>query len=399
DQNVTTGTLASLNGSSSSDADGDSLTYLWSTTSKPNGSASSLSSTTAANPQFSADVDGQYTFQLVVNDGELNSSPDSVTVTSSTANSAPTANAGPDQNVTTSFLATLDGSASSDADGDPLSYSWTITSKPSGSASTISFSTDVDAFFTPDRDGQYVFQLIVNDGHANSAPDSITVTSSGDNSPPTANAGADQTVLVGDVAQLDSSNSSDADGDPLSYSWSFVSKPNGSVSALSDATQASPTFLTDQAGSYVLSLVVSDGTENSNPDSVTITASAPKVRLYTKGNSIFDPTENEVGFPYSSQGTNNSSIIGSDVITLGEFRLEALGTDFNVTSLQAIDRNGIVAPRFVGLVNGDTVSAGSSISFKLETPKTNNQQADLLFSFTIQETGETFSFQRLVKTN
>ncbi|POP53491.1 PKD domain-containing protein, partial [Zhongshania marina] len=82
DQNVTTGTLASLNGSSSSDADGDSLTYLWSTTSKPNGSASSLSSTTAANPQFSADVDGQYTFQLVVNDGELNSSPDSVTVTS-----------------------------------------------------------------------------------------------------------------------------------------------------------------------------------------------------------------------------------------------------------------------------------------------------------------------------
>src|SRR4051794_15543364 len=54
------------------------------------------------------------------------------------ANSAPTANAGAAQTVATRSQVTLDGSASIDPNGDALSYSWTLTSKPNGSQAALS---------------------------------------------------------------------------------------------------------------------------------------------------------------------------------------------------------------------------------------------------------------------
>jgi hypothetical protein len=53
------------------------------------------------------------------------------------SNTAPVANAGPDQNVTTGTSVTLDGSASTDPNGDLLGHSWLLMSKPSGSAATL----------------------------------------------------------------------------------------------------------------------------------------------------------------------------------------------------------------------------------------------------------------------
>lgn len=91
-------------------------------------------------------------------------------------NNAPVANAGPDQNVSTSSLVTLDGSGSSDADGDTLTYSWSLVSMPDGSAATLSDSTVVGPTFTADVDGTYVISFVVNDGTADSSPDTVTIT-------------------------------------------------------------------------------------------------------------------------------------------------------------------------------------------------------------------------------
>lgn len=272
DQNVLTGSLVTLNGSTSSDADGDPLTYLWDFISKPGGSTAALSSSTVVNPTFTPDLDGSYVLGLIVNDGIADSATDVVTITAASApNSAPVANAGPDQPVSTGSFVTLDGSASSDADGDPLTYAWTFTSKPGGSIAALSSSTVVNPTFTADLDGAYVFSLVVNDGTVNSAADTVTVTSATANSAPVANAGPDQSVATGSLVTLDGSGSSDADRDPLTYAWTLVSKPGGSTAALSSATAVSPTFTADLAGSYVLNLVVNDGTVDSAADFITIT--------------------------------------------------------------------------------------------------------------------------------
>src|SRR5262245_21792591 len=83
------------------------------------------------------------------------------------------------------------------------------------------------------------------------------------NTPPMANAGPDQTVKVGQTVTLDGSGSTDADGDPLSYQWSFVVRPTGSQATLSNSAVVHPTFVVDRPGTYTVQLVVNDGKTNS----------------------------------------------------------------------------------------------------------------------------------------
>jgi hypothetical protein len=91
------------------------------------------------------------------------------------------------------------------------------------------------------------------------------------NTPPVAQAGPDQTVLVHDTVHLDGSTSSDADGQRLTFAWRLTVRPPGSTAILSDATLARPTFVVDRPGTYAAELVVHDGIVDSAPDMVIIT--------------------------------------------------------------------------------------------------------------------------------
>ena len=70
---------------------------------------------------------------------------------------------------------------------------------------------------------------------------------------------------------MNGSASSDPDGQPLTYSWSFVSRPAGSAAVMAKPTTVSPTFTLDLEGNYVVRLIVNDGTVNSRSDNVIIT--------------------------------------------------------------------------------------------------------------------------------
>ena len=271
-QTVTIGTAVTLNGSGSSDADGNPLTYLWSVVSIPAGSGATLIGPTTVKPTFLADKTGQYVIHLIVNDGVVSSTAATVTITTTPGNTAPVANAGPDQTVQVNATVTLNGSGSNDVDGNPLTYQWSFVTVPSGSASTLLNPTTVMPTFVPNLAGQYVVKLLVNDGKVTSTQDTVTITTTGGNTAPVANAGPDQSVQMGTTVTLNGSGSTDADQNPLTYDWSFVSIPSGSAATLSNPTAAKPTFVADKAGQYVVQLIVNDGTVNGTPDTVTIAA-------------------------------------------------------------------------------------------------------------------------------
>jgi len=176
DKTVVVGSLVTLDGGGSSDLENSSLTYNWSFTEKPDSSSSVLSDTTNVAPSFVADVVGNYILRLVVNDGNLDSVPSLVVVTTLAPNSAPFAIAGLDKTIVVGSLVTLDGGGSSDLENSSLTYNWSFTEKPDSSSSVLSDTTNVAPSFVADVVGDYVLGLVVNDGEAISVKDEITIT-------------------------------------------------------------------------------------------------------------------------------------------------------------------------------------------------------------------------------
>lgn len=90
-------------------------------------------------------------------------------------NSQPVADAGQPQLTLKNVLVVLDGSASQDADADPLTFRWSFVSKPVGSAAVVS-GVGASATFTPDVHGDYLVGLVANDGKEDSAMATVAVT-------------------------------------------------------------------------------------------------------------------------------------------------------------------------------------------------------------------------------
>src|SRR4051812_31526251 len=132
-----------------------------------------------------------------------------------TPNRAPVSNAGTDQSVNKAAAVTLDGSSSTDADGNALSYRWTQTS--GAAVSLRSGTTSRPTFTAPAASGTLVFSLVVNDGHSDSTADTVQVSVA--NRVPQASAGNDATIEAGQLFTLDAQGSTDADHDALTYTW------------------------------------------------------------------------------------------------------------------------------------------------------------------------------------
>lgn len=394
-QNVVIGATVTLDGAASTlgaEAVSGALKYAWTLTSKPAGSAAGLSSGHVVRPTFLADMPGVYTASLIVNDGKASSEPALVTITVANESAAPVANAGVSREVATGSRVSLDGSASSDSNGDLLAYRWTLTSVPAGSAAELQGADTAKPSFIPERDGQYVASLIVNDGQIDSAPVTVTVTATSGNVAPTANAGANQYVQPQTSVTLDGSASSDGNGDPLTYRWSMTSKPEGSSASLSSSTAVYPTFVADKEGDYVVSLVVNDGTVDSEPVAVTVNASTSSLTLY----SFNWPYEKLESLPYSGKPVYEVSTALSSTgrtvdFTVGRFKLVATGQNYTITNLVAEKpSNSNIQLVFTGLANNQVIASGTSVVFQLQGSYTGEFNSAIRYRFTIKETGQTF---------
>jgi hypothetical protein len=310
DQTARPGDTIQLDGSGSTDADGDPLSYRWDLQQRPNGSQAALSAPDAVMPSFVIDLPGDYVAALVVNDGALDSAPDTVTV--SVSNSAPVANAGPDQTVPVGSLVNLDGSGSSDVDGDALSYEWTLVDRPADSQAVLSNRFVAGPGFTLDWPGDYTLELVVSDGFLASDPDTVVISAS--NSRPVANAGADQAVAVGATVDLDGSGSSDADGDALTYRWALLTRPAGSAAALAVDNQITASFIADVAGLYVAQLIALDPYSESDPDTVRIEAGEEDTTTDSDGDGLTDAEERALGTDPNNPDTDGDGLSDGDEV-------------------------------------------------------------------------------------
>ena len=248
------------------------LTYQWSLISIPTGSAATLAQPTSPNPYFTADVAGNYVAQLIVNDGFLNSTPSTVTI--STSHSVPVASAGPNQTVTVGVSVQLSGAASYDVDGYPLTYRWSLLSQPTGGTATLSSLTLVNPTLVANVVGAYVAQLIVNDGVYDSPPVTVMITANPPNQPPVVNAGSNQSItLPTNTVTLNGTVTDDGlPNNTLIIAWTQMSGP-GTVSFSSSSTAVTQATFS-AAGTYVLQLSAND-TQYTTTSQTTVTVNSP----------------------------------------------------------------------------------------------------------------------------
>ncbi|SDL94936.1 PKD repeat-containing protein [Geoalkalibacter ferrihydriticus] len=207
-------------------------------------------------------------------------------------------------------LLALNGSGS-DPGGATLSYFWSL-ARPDHSNASLSSTSAENPTLVPDVTGDYTVSLFVSNGTQNSETVSRTFEAVSDQRP-VANAGPDQAVAFGQTVQLNGSDSFDPAGADLTYQWILALNPGNAT--LNSPDTATPTFTPAQDGVvYVASLIVSNGDQDSLPDTVDIVVGnvPPQANIDTgnttvalghevvlDGRSSTDPNGNDLVFTWS----------------------------------------------------------------------------------------------------
>ena len=211
------------------------------------------------------------------------------------ANVAPVANAGGPYSGVVGSMIGFDGTASSDADGTIASYSWDFGDGGVASGPSPTHSYSVDGSFT------VTLTVTDNDGLTGTDSTSAVINPAGGNTPPVAQANGPYSGTEGSAVQFSSSGSLDPDGSIVTYAWDFG---DGSMSAT-----ANPSHTYVAAGTYNVSLTVTDDAGDSTSDATTATIEA---------NFVNEPPTADANGPYAG-------FVGDTVVFDGSASTDADG--------------------------------------------------------------------------
>jgi len=187
----------------------------------------------------------------------------------SVPNNEPVADADGPYTGTEDTAVTFDGSGSYDPDDDPLTYSWDFGDGTTGAG--------VSPTHTYTAGGEYTVTLVVNDGKVNSSPSTTTATIDEVNDPPVADAGPDQTALVGEEVTFDGSGSYDIDDGVAAYAWDFGDGVTGSGITTTHA------YLTAETCTVTLTVTDNGGLTATDTATVTVTEQPTEALMHVAG--------------------------------------------------------------------------------------------------------------------
>lgn len=166
------------------------------------------------------------------------------------------------------------------------------------------------------------------------------------NAAPEADAGPDQIVSADGIVTLDGSGSFDSDGDALTYHWAFEHIPEGSTmldkaapfSRNNSEGASSSTFIPDAIGTFVISLWVDDGEDESAKDYVVITTETPD------------------NVPVANAGSDQTVAVGDTVALSGVKSYDPLGASltYKWTVVEVPDKSAVST---ASLTPADAVSS------------------------------------------
>ncbi len=309
DQTITLPTNSvSLTGSGT-DVGGSISAYAWTKLSGPTGGT--ITSATTASTTLTGLAQGVYQFELKVTDNNGATATDvmQVIVNASTTNIAPIANAGADKTITLPTNTSSITGTGTDANGTIASYLWTKVAGPT--TGTITTATAATTALTALVAGTYKFELKVTDNGGAVGRDTmqLTVNSATTNTPPVANAGVDQTIVLPTSAVTLTGTGTDANGTIATYAWTKASGPTAGT--ITNAAAASTTVTGLVQGTYKFALKVTDNGGATATDTVQVivnpTAAATKiirVNIYG-GTTIYNHAAWNNWKPVSSTASSN----------------------------------------------------------------------------------------------
>jgi parallel beta-helix repeat protein len=300
---------------SGNDTDGSITAFAWTKIAGPAGG--NIQSPTAANTVLTGLTEGTYTFRLTVTDNAGATATDDVQVIVNAApivpNRSPIANAGHDFSITLpANSVTLNGTASSDPDGNITTYGWRKIQGPAGSSfsSTNIASPAVNGLTR----GQYEFELIVTDNRGASSTDRVLVTVIKINQKPVAKLTRDTISVALPVqnAELSAINSYDPDGIVTNYEWTYKKGPKEPKML---SPQSAKTIIADLiTGTYEFDLVVTDDDGDKDKKAVVVIVKNSSNRRLIPDVSVYpNPATSLINVKISSEVEGRTSLTFIDM--------------------------------------------------------------------------------------